>query len=83
MTITHSAAGDRCPYELASGSMAGCARFEPRVVFERSTGSIATCAHVRSAIADPGDGTAATFYPRCELRTGEIDTERTFVVPMD
>jgi hypothetical protein len=85
MTLTYGGVGDRCPYELVSGSIAGCPRFEARVVFDRSDGAIVTCAHVLCSIARPApdDGTAASFYPRCVLRTGEIEAERTFVVPLD
>ena len=85
MTSTYCGIGDRCPYELASGAMAGCARFEPRVVFDRPAGSIDTCAHVRCSIARPGsdETMSAIFYPRCVLRTGDFENERAFVVPLD
>jgi hypothetical protein len=85
MTTTYRGIGDACPYELVSGRVAGCPRFEPRVVFDRPDGSIVTCAHVRCSIAraDPDDGTADAFYTRCVLRTGDLEAELAFVVPPD
>jgi hypothetical protein len=85
MAPTYSGIGDRCPYELVTGSIARCPRFEARAVFDRSDEAIVTCVHVRCSIARPApdEGTAAIFYPRCILRTGEIETERTFAVPPD
>jgi hypothetical protein len=85
MTTTYSGITDRCPYELASGSMARCPRFQPRIVFDRPAESVVTCAHVRCSIAraDPDEGVAAAFYVRCVLRTGDIEAERAFVVPLD
>jgi hypothetical protein len=76
---------DRCPYELASGNVAGCPRFEPCVVLDRADGSIVGCAHARCAIAEPAPsgGTERTFYARCLLRTGDVESERAFVVPLD
>ena len=85
MTTAYSGIGDRCPFELASGGMADCPRFEARAIFDRPAGSIATCTHLRCSIArpGPGDGGAATFYARCELRTGDFEADRAFVVPLD
>lgn len=85
MAMRYHGAGDGCPYDLVSGNMAGCPRFEPRVVVDRSDEAIVTCAHVRCAIAEPGpgDGTEASFYARCVLRTGDFEAQRAFVVPLD
>jgi hypothetical protein len=83
MTIKVSDFGGRCPYELVSGGMAGCVRFEPRVVFDRPTGPITTCAHVRCSIGQGPGRSEATFYARCVLRSGDLEAERAFVVPLD
>lgn len=85
MATKYHGPDDKCPYELASGEVAGCASFEPRVVLERPDAPIVGCAHTRCAIAEPGPGggTERTFYVRCLLRTGEVEPERAFVVPLD
>lgn len=85
MATNYHGPGDRCPYDMASGSVAECPRFEPCVALDRPDGPILGCAHVRCAIADPGStgGTERTFYARCVLRTGDLETERAFVVPLD
>lgn len=84
MALRYRGISDECPYELVSGSIAECPRFDPQVVFDRPDGSILTCSHVRSSIDYPaGDGGDAAFYLRCVLRTGELEAERDFVVPLD
>jgi hypothetical protein len=85
MTITYSGIADGCPYEVASGGMARCPRFQARAVFDHFAESVVTCAHVRCSIAhpDPDEGGGAAFYARCVLRTGDAETEREFVVPLD
>lgn len=84
MANRYDGAGDRCPYDLVSGRMEECPRFAPCVMFAPGV-PIVACAHLRCAIAEPGPngGTERTFYARCLLRTGDIESERAFVVPLD
>lgn len=82
MTVTYTGIGDECPYDVVSGDIAGCPRFEPRAVLD---GSVVTCAHVRCSIDrhGPDGGTASSFYARCVLRSGDLEAARSFVVPLD
>lgn len=83
MALRYRGISDECPYDLVSGSIAECPRFDPQV-FDRPDGSILTCSHARSSIDyHAGDGGDAGFYLRCVLRTGELVVEREFVVPLD
>lgn len=85
MALKYRGISDECPYDLVSGSIAECPRFDPQVVFDRPDGSILTCSHARCSIdylAGDGGGDAG-FYLRCVLRTGELEAERDFVVPLD
>lgn len=85
MRLTGSGISGSCPYDLISGSISECPRFEPRVVSGTPYGAIVTCAHARPAISQPGtdDGQAPTFYSRCAIRSGEVEAERDFAVPLD
>lgn len=85
MALRYNGIGDGCPYDLVSGGITGCARFDPQIVFDRPGGAILACTHARCSIARPGnhDGSAATFYLRCLLRTGDLEAERDFAVPLD
>lgn len=85
MTPRYSGYADECPYDLVSRSIAGCPRFDPRVIFDGLDDAIVTCAHVRCSITRPSpEGSpAASFYPRCVLRTAEVEAERHFAVPLD
>jgi hypothetical protein len=85
MAVRYSGIGDQCPYDLVSRSIGGCPRFNARVVWDRPDGAIVTCTHVRGSIARhaPEEGTAATFYSRCVLRTADIQAERDYAVPLD
>jgi hypothetical protein len=85
MAPTYGGVSDECPYDLVSGSIAECPRFDPQVVFDRPDGPIFTCSHARCSIdyLAGDDGSDATFYLRCMLRTGEFEAEREFLVPLD
>ena len=85
MTLTQSGIRNSCPYDLISGSISECPRFEPRVVLGSPHGTIITCAHARGSIARFGrdDGEIASFYSRCVLRSGNVEAERDFTVPLD
>lgn len=74
---------DRCPYDVASQTTVACPRFTPTVAFDRFEGALWSCAHAWCSIHRPDDGGPATYYLRCSLRTGDIEAERDFVVPLD
>lgn len=85
MTPRYIGIGDECMYDLVSGGIAGCPRFDPQVVFDRADGAVLTCSHAHASIDYPinGEDHKGSFYLRCALRTGELEAERDFVVPLD
>jgi hypothetical protein len=73
----------RCPYDVVSQTIVACPRFTPTVAYDRFETALWSCGHVRCAIDRPDDGRPGTFYLRCSLRTGDVEAERDFVVPLD
>jgi hypothetical protein len=55
------------------------------VAFDQFDSAIWSCGHARCSIERPAadDGGPRVFYLRCALRTGEVEAERDFVVPLD
>jgi hypothetical protein len=55
------------------------------VAFDQFENAIWSCAHARCSIdrAATADGGPGAFYLRCTLRTGDVEGERDFIVPLD
>jgi hypothetical protein len=85
MAQSYRSVVDRCPYDIVAQTIAGCPRFTATVAFDQFENAIWSCAHARCAIdrriAD--DGGPGVFYLRCALRTGDVEAERDFIVPLD
>jgi hypothetical protein len=76
---------DRCPYDIVAQTIAGCPRFMPTVVLDQFENAISSCAHARCSIDRPVSDASGpgVFYLRCALRTGDVEAERDFIVPLD
>jgi hypothetical protein len=55
----------------------------PTVAFDQFENAIWTCAHARMSIDWHATGGPAAFSLRCALRTGDVEAERDFTVPLD
>jgi hypothetical protein len=85
MAENSTSVADRCPYDIVAQTIAGCPRFMPTVVFDQFENAVLSCAHTRCSIdrAVADDGGPGVFYLRCALRTGDVEAERDFIVPLD
>jgi hypothetical protein len=85
MAQSYRSAADRCPYDIVAQTIAVCPRFTPTVAFDQLESAIWSCAHARCSIDRPAtdDGGPGVFYLRCALRSGDIEAERDFIVPLD
>jgi hypothetical protein len=85
MAQSHRSPADRCPYDIVAQTIAGCPRFTFSVAFDQFENAIWSCAHARCSTdrqaAD--DSRPGVFYLRCALRTGDVEGERDFIVPLD
>lgn len=83
MAQSYRSVADRCPYDVVTQTIAGCPRFTPTVAFDQFENAIWSCAYARCSIDRPDDGGPGAFYLRCTLRTGDVEAERDFTVPLD
>lgn len=85
MALSYRSAAGRCPYEVVTQTITECPRFVPTVAFDRFENAIWSCAHARCSIDRPagGEGGQGVFSVRCALRTGDVEAERDFTVPLD
>jgi hypothetical protein len=85
MAQSSRSVADECPYDVVAQTIVGCPRFTPAVAFDQFENAIWSCAHARCSVDRPptGGGGPGVFYLRCALRTGDVEAERDFVVPLD
>jgi hypothetical protein len=83
MAQSYRSIADRCPYDVVSQTIVACPRFTPTVAYDRFENALWSCVHARCSIDRPDDGRRGAFYLRCSLRTGDIEAERDFMVPLD
>jgi len=85
MAPSYRSAAYECPYDIVAQRIAECPRFTPTVTFDQFENGIWSCAHARCSIDRRAAhaGGPGRFYLRCALRTGDVDAEREFIVPLD